>query len=341
LGDDFLVEAKITPQMNEDGYLFSLKLKATDVTFLPPEKHHVLFILDRNSSIEKHRYDIYKKSLVQSLTYLDPHTLFNIYFFDNGPEKMSPHDLKPTKTAELFAQKFLQGSPQVKGSSFADFITLMQEIKKIASQSNDLYSVILLSNGGSMKNIRLNRESLRELLWNWPDSLSLYTTAISDNNNLPMLELLAKIGKGELSLAKTHSAFGRKLCTLVRHISKPVAHGIAVTALSDDPNLTIEFSNDFSGQLFADRSFAIYGKSTSLCSIDLLLQGRRENRFINLRKRISLKDAEKGKGSIEKEFYSHKAVHELISFIFSNDQTHLLNAKNYLAPFNSPLTSQL
>jgi hypothetical protein len=340
LNDDFLIEAKVTPQMNE-GYLFSLKIKEANIDFLTPEKHHLLFIVDRSATVEKHRYDIYKKSLLQSLTYLDSNALFNIYFFDSTVEKMSPHDLKPTKTASLLAQKFLQNSPQVKGSSFADFISLMQEIKKTAALSNDVYSVILLSNGSYMKNIRFHRDSLKELIQNWPDSLSLYTTAISDNNNIPMLELLAKVGKGELSLAKTHSAFGRKLCTLIRRISKPIAHGISITALSEDPKLSIEFSAPFSSQLFADRSFSLYGKSSTLCNIDLLVQAKREDRYIQIRKRLSLKNAEKGKSSIEKEFYSHLALHELISFIFSNDQTHLLKAKNYLSPFDSSLTSQL
>lgn len=340
LNDDFMCEVKVAPHMSQDGYIFSARFTASDKEGIDPLPHHIIYLLDRGSSVEGHRFNTFKNAIVKSISQLNSTTLFNVWFFDQKIDTLSHQDLHNTKASIHLTKQLLSKVSQGKKSSFSTLLQALSLLNQKAAESNELYTVILLSNGSMMKNIRLHRESLLELAKIDSSAFSLYTAAVSDHNNLGMLELLAHVGHGELLYTKTHASFPRKFAQLVKKVSRPIATGLHVTCFSDNPSVSLQHMNVVSEQLYADQGYSVYGSTSDLSHINIIIQGERNGRYVNIHKKIPLKNTAGGQNRTEKTYYTRKALSEMIEFIFSNDQTHLIRAKELLSPYGETLASR-
>lgn len=334
LGDEFKVHVKVIPQMTKKGYIFTLNLLPINQEGLDSLPHNVIFLLDQGTAIEKYRFETYKAAIIQSLNQLDENTSFNILSFDQQIQPLSTTMLRATAASKKMARQYLTKTIQKRPSTFPTLFEALQQLKKHAQSSKELYTLVFLSNGHVMKNIRIHREALGELIKDAPDNLSIFTASISDNNNVGMLELLAKLGKGELFHSQTNASFPRKLSVLIKRLNKPIANNICITNLS--PKVKIFQNKNYAPILFADKLYTFYGTTESLEDIDLIIQGYRGERFINIHKKISLQDSRRGNGSYEKEIALHRAFNHMVDFLNTNDHNDLYQAQLLLHPFDYP-----
>ncbi len=333
LGDDFKVDVHVIKKMEKEGYAFSLQVSPYNHDCLDPLPEHIYFILDRSSSIESHRFASFKSSLIQALSQIDESATFNIITFDQTCEKLSAEDLKPTKSAIQFMRKNLDKVSQKWSSSFSALISQIEAIQKQAEELGEPHTVIILSNGHFLKNIRFNRESLYKIFHNQTDNFSLCTAAVSDNNNMAMLELLSKLGRGEFLHSQTHAAFPRKLAVLVKKIQKPIASDISITLT--DPSQKINFAhNTKTAPLFySGKPYTIYGQAEKLEDLSFIIQGKSGDKWLNIVKKINLSKAAKGK-AIDKELFTKEALTHVLNFIFTNKQSELVLAKDLITPYD-------
>lgn len=333
LSDDFKVDAHILQKPDKNGFSFSLQISPYDHECLEPIPSKVYFILDRSSSIESHRFNAFKNGLLQSLAHLHPSSSFNIITFDQSWEKLSPEDLKPSKSSTQYMKKSLEKVHQKWSSSFPTLLSVLNELQKQAEINDEPHTVIILSNGHFLKNLRYNRESFQKLFHAPTDNFSLFTAAISDNNNNFMLDLIAKLGRGEFLHSQTHAAFPRKLAVLVKRLQRPLASDLRVTLLDPSKKITLSHYIKAAPLLFSDKLYNIYGSTDKLEAINLIIQGKSGDKWINIVKKIDLTKAEKGK-TLDRELAAKEALTHVMNFIFTNDQTELLAAKELLSPFD-------
>lgn len=332
--DEFKVHVKVIPQMTQKGYIFTINILPVDQEGFKPLPQNVIFLLDQGASIEKYRFDTFKAAITQSLNQLDENTSFNIISFDQQAYALSDSLLRATTASKKLAKQYLTKATQKKHSAFPVLFQVLDDLKKQATASQELYTLVVLSNGHLMKNIRIHREALGDLIKDAPDNLSIFTAAISDNNNVGMLELLAKLGKGEFFHSQTNASFPRKLSVHMKRLNKPIANNIQITNLS--PKVKIFQNKNYAPILFADKLYTFYGITDSLDDINLIIQGYRNERFININKKISLQDSRRGSSAYEKEIAFHRAFNHIIDFLQTNDHNDLYQAQALLHPFDYP-----
>ena len=333
LNDDFRIDSHFLQKPDKNGYSISLQISPYDHECLDPIPQKIYYIIDRSSSIETHRFNAFKNGLIQSLAHLHESSTYNIISFDQSWEKLSSTDLKPTKSSIQTTKKNLEKVNQKLSSSFTTLLSALETLQKQAELSSEPHTVILLTDGHFLKNLRLNRESFNKLFHTNTDNFSIFTAAISDNNNTYMLELMAKLGRGEYLYSQTHAAFPRKLAVLIKRLQRPIASDLRITLL--DPKSKINFCHNTQTAplLFSDKLYNIYGETEKLETIDLIIQGKSGDKWINIVKKIDLAKAEKAK-TIDKELASKKALTHIINFVFTNNQNELLLAKQLIQSYD-------
>jgi hypothetical protein len=333
LSDDFKIDVHILQKPDRTGYAFSLQLLPYDHECIEPIKNHVYFILDRSSSIESHRFSSFKNGIIQSLAQLHESSSFNIFTFDQNYDRISQTDLRPSKSSINYVKKQLDRLCQKWSSSFVTLLTLLEEIKKEAEKTDEPYTVIILSNGQFLKNLRFNKDALLQLFHQNNSNFTICTAAISDNNNTFMLDLLAKLGRGEFIYSQTHSAFPRKLAVMTKRLQRPLATDISVSLATSNEKATFSHFSQTAPLLFADKLYHIYGQTEKLQDLHLVIQGKSGEKWINIVKKIDLKKAEKNK-EIAKEISSKEALAHIMNYIFTSDQSELAAARALIAPFD-------
>jgi hypothetical protein len=333
LNDEFKIEAHVLPKPDRSGYAFSLQLSPYDHECINPIPNHVYFILDRSSSIESHRFSSFKSGIVQALSQLHESTLFNIFTFDQNYDKLSSDDLRPSKSSIQYVKRNLDKVAQKWSSSFITLLTLLEEIQNQAKKSDEPYTVVILSNGQFLKNLRYNKEALHKLFHQNSSNFSICTAAISDNNNTFMLDLLAKLGRGEFLYSQTHSAFPRKLAVLMKRLQRPLASDVCISLATSNEKVNFSHFTQTAPLLFADKLYHIYGETEKLEDLHVVIQGKSGDKWINIVKKIDLKKAEKSK-EIAKEISSKEALAHIMNYIFTSDQNELTAAKALIAPFD-------
>lgn len=335
LGDNFYLEARTYPLANEEGYIFTLQLRPSEPAQFNPISEHIYFLIDRNAGIEKHRLEVFKNGVIASLRYLPETASFNVLLLDEKQEFISKEELRVCKSSTEFVKKALQNTPHGKNTDFANLYTFLEVIKNKARNSQDIYTVVLLSNGYLMKNIRIHRNALYGFIKDKPPNLNVHTAAISDKNNIPMLELLANLGGGHFLFSQIHTSFPRKFASFMKRHSRPFANNIEIHPISN--NVQFAHNADVPPIFYVNKPYTFYGKIDTLTDLDFIIQGTRGSRFINIRKRINLRDALTGKDTYAHDFLKKQAQSAMIRFINTSDPQALLEAKQLLAPYATPL----
>ena len=315
--------------MDHQGFLFAINLKAETPPELDFSPHHIYFILD--PSAPTNEFEAFTKALLQTVSHLDDSVTYNVMLLNPTLSLLSEHDLYPSKASFNFLKRNLA---KVKGESAVSF-TLFEEalakVSKKAAASSEIYTAILLSNGQFMKNLRSHRESLQHLIDYSAKNLALYTTAMTDKPNLPMLELLARLGRGDLIHSPTVTGFPRKFASFVQKLGKPIAYNLHLTKISPSSTVTFHHENRFSPMLYAGKPYTIYGSAGKLEDLTFILQGEAYGKWIHCTKKVSLKNASKGPSYLEEELATQKALLYITEFIETSDSSSLTEAKKLLA----------
>lgn len=334
--NDFEVVIRTMPKKSGVGHDFSILLSPNQQASLDKITNHVYFLIDRSVTIEEHRFFTFLKGVVQAADYLDEGTPFNIVFFDTESEWFENEDLIAKKSTSAHLRKNLKGIPQRGKSNIQTFCKLVGELKTRAENSADAYTLILLSDGRFMKNIRIHRYPIREIVEEIPDNFSLYAVATSDNNNMAMLNTLTGLCHGDTVYTKTHSAFGRKLSALTKRVHNPLGYSVKVTQIDGTDSTKLYDTEIVSAQLYADKVFKIYGETKEKQEFTLLIQAFNGDRWLNIPKKITFDKAISSPSRLSHDIAQHEALSDIHQYLKTGDLEALNQAKDLLVSHNLP-----
>ena len=302
----FDVEVK-TLQREEGGFLFSL-------TFYPKLdlsqyrlKQNYYFLIDRSNSIEKHRYQTFKRAVLRAIASMREGDNFNIIIFDSKVARLSENPIPFNKKHQRFAEDFLEKQPHGNYGAATDIYSSLEKVIPLQVSANEAHTAILITDGDS----KLKTEKQRALINKWLASnenrVTLYTAAVGEGNNIPILELLGTAGRGSLLYSDTHTAFPRKLAKLIMDLRSPIAKEMNLTITSSDPTLNIFPSSTRLPSLFSDHPYVLYGSAQTLSDFTLLLEGTNKNDLLSIKKTISFAKAKPGNRLLAKQWAAEQA----------------------------------
>lgn len=273
--DEFASIASAMPTDN-GAYYFSITLTPNSHIAFPPIPQTVFFLIDRSSHIRAEQFNSFQRGVIRTLSYLLPNSRFNIAFFDQKISLLHPIDLEIGSDAIQKASAFVRSATKRFLVGASDIGSALQCIQKEDAPFGHT-AYILLTNKKSLES-RKNAELLSNFIKTHRELCTLYIASIGDNIiDIPYVE--------ESLYSDTHAAFPRRLASLVKNVSFPIANHLKISVITEDPNLHIElFPN--SHILYQDKPFIIYGKMDHLKNFQLILQGNNVNSWINITKPI-------------------------------------------------------
>jgi hypothetical protein len=290
------------------------------------------FLIDRTNSIEKHRYQTFKKAVARALPCLKEGDHFNIVIFDTKIISLSEKSLPVTKKSLQMAEEFLSKESHGHTSAATDIYRKLSDVMPSGSADDEETSIILISDGDSSLNAEKQGKLTRAILQKNHGLATIYTAAVGQGNNLAMLDLLSAFGRGSLLYSDTHAAFPRKLASLVIGIRNPIAKEIDFHISTSDPTarLCLFPTASHLPTFFSDRPYTLYGMCDHLCSFNLILQGRNKNQPLMIRKTITLSAGKTDTKGLKKERDRVEAHLYYEKFLDEGKVAHLDKAKELL-----------
>lgn len=302
--DDFDVDVTFLPNPKGQGYIFSLALKSNCDMASHSLKQNLYFILDRSGSIQKHRFAVFRRAVVKSLSSMQRSDTFNILVVDKKIVTLSPENLTASPKNIQAAEEFLD--KQEGGGLFdsSDIYTMLEKLLPFIPDNEEVHTALLLTDGQTGMSAERKQAVLKKWLGKNNGRLALYPCAIGSDNDLLTLDMLASVSGGKLLYSDTHASFPRKLSKLVLDLKDPVAKDLLITALPHNPHSHIEFHTLSAHQapLYSRQPWTVYGQIDDPCSFDLILQGRHAEDWIAIKKTVSFIDGRKGDGTLEKQW---------------------------------------
>lgn len=273
--DEFISTTSAMPNNNGE-YYFSITLTANQHIAFPPIPQTVFFLIDRSSYISAEQFNSFQRGVIRALPYLPHNSRFNIAFFDQKISLLHPIDLEIGSESIQKASAFVRSANKRLLFGSSDIYSAVQTIQS-GNSSFAHTAYILLTNKKSLQSGK-NTELLTNFIRDYRELCTLYIASIGDNiMDIPHVE--------ESLCSDTHATFPRRLASLVKNVSFPIANHVKISAITQDPNLHIElFPN--SHIIHQDKPFIIYGKMDHLKNFQLILQGNNVNSWINITKSI-------------------------------------------------------
>lgn len=258
-------------------YYFSITLTPNQHLAFPAIPQTVFFLIDRSSHITAEQFNSFQRGVIRALSYIPNNSRFNIAFFDQKISFLHPTDLEIGSDAIHRAGAFVRSASKRVLFGASDIYSALHAIQsEVPSVAHTSY--ILLTSKKSLQSGK-NSELLSNFIRDHRETCTLYIASIGDDIiNIPNIE--------ESLYSDTHATFPRRLATLVKNLSFPIANHLKISAITDDPNLHIElFPN--SHIIHQDKPFIIYGKMDHLKNFQLILQGNNLSSWINITKPIT------------------------------------------------------
>ncbi len=330
--EDFDVDITFLPTPEGKGYIFSLALSPNCDISSHSLKQNLYFIIDRSSSVQKHRFAVFKRAVLKALSSMQQGDTFNILVMDRKIARFSPENrpvsLKNINAAEEFLDK------QDAGGFFntADIYTKLGKILPSIPENDEMHTAILLTDGKTSMNAEKKQTALKNWIQNNQGKVSLYTCAIGADNDLLTLDMFSLVSGGKLLYSDTHASFPRKLSKLVLDLKDPIAKDLSVSVIPHNPNSNIEFytANSQLPSLYGHQPYVLVGKIDEPGSFDLVIQGRHQGNWIAIKKNISFIDGHKGDDKLEKLWNAQHAGLCYAKFIKEGKLAHLKEAKQIL-----------
>jgi len=332
--ESFDTEIVFAPLENEEGYVFALTLIPHPDLQLPKIRQNYTFLIDRSNSIQKERLIAVKGAIAKALEDLGVDDNFNILAFDSKIDKLSPAPIPATSCAKQAARRFLD---EIHLGSFFSTSNLTKPLVMAVpsgSQEDAVHTAILFTDGEPLG----KKTAQRELALDWTayncGRLALYTIGLGGDPHLATLDAISGFNRGKLLYPPTKRGIKRKLLKLMKGIHFPVAVNMSVTAIPRSPQTKIALypKPEQMPALYLNEPYVILGTTTRLDNFILFVQGKFQDRWLNIRKTVSFVNAKKGENSLKAEFAVQRAYALYEKYLRDLDPSHLAEARALLDP---------
>ncbi len=328
------IEVSFLPNTEEKKYVVSFTVKPEFSAGFNTLKQTFYFVIDRSSSIEQSRFNNFKRAVQRALSGLREGDSFNIIIVDKKLSKLSEKPLAVSMKNIQKASEYLDQTQYKAYFASGELFAAFDKLFPTSLPSDQLHTIILLSDGQSILKPSKQQNMLTKCR---EKNLSVYTAAAGQGNQLVNLDLLSVCTGGKLLYSDTHTAFPRKLVKLVKDLHDPIIKDITVEISPHDHqnDIVIHHPSISHSALYTNQPYTIIGTLSELTNVTVYLQGRNGERWYNIKKTISFKDAQKGGRSLEKLWATQEAHLCYHRFLKDGKTTNLKEAQKILAPYRS------
>ncbi len=288
------------------GYIFAISLKPAKNATIEPIQQNYTFLIDRTNSIPKHHFTSFKKATLRALSMLQEEDTFNIVVFDRKARSFSKTPVHYSKEALENAEIFLNKEQNGGLFAAADLYELLPKILPSNLPEDEVNTVILLTDGTTDAKKNKQTESVKRLLESTRKKLTLYTAAVSQGNNLKLLETLSSCTGGSLLYSDTYAAFPRRLAGLIYRLREPLAKDLTITINEHSAGSKIELHAPPYSVFHSGQPFEIIGTAEKLDDFTLMIQGIQGSENIRIKKKIHLSEAKKDSAFVMKKWNIQK-----------------------------------
>lgn len=291
--EDFDVSVSISPPTSEEDYIFSVALTPKSNLSMEKLSQNFYFLIDASSSIDKHRFSLFKRATLKSLATLQEGDRFNIILLDKKQTRLSKANLIYNLKSLHLAEEFLEKHSQ---ANFITSVDLMESLEKIAEQITEggqMHTALLLTNGQSALGFQNQQKALKAYIEKNANKLSLYAAAVGNKNNLVNLDMICSLSGGKLLYSDTNASFPRKFSQLVKSLRTPIAKDLRITAVASHPKaaLSLHSASSHLPAMYVGESYIIMGKIDRLSDINLSIEARHDDEWVSIQKNISFNKA--------------------------------------------------
>lgn len=336
------IDVALMPAPEENKYIFSLTLHPDFTAEAQPMQQNFYFLVDRSSSVEKNKFNRFKRAVQRSLAALHEGDRFNIYIFDKNVTKLSERILPVSPKTIQMAEEFLEEQNAKTHFAATEVYTTIDKILPEKFDSEQLHSVILITDGKTLLTSQKQKEALSSWSKKYEGILNFYAAASGKGNNLVLLDLLSYCTGGKMLYSDTNSGFPRKLVRLVKDLHNPIVKNVSIEVTPEDSNarVTLYPTNKYLPPLFANQPYTITGTVDELCDLTVYMQGRNHGKWLNIRKKLPLDKAGKGGRSLEKIWAETQAKICYDHFLKNGKSTHLKEAVQIMTPYHGTIAEE-
>jgi hypothetical protein len=329
--DDFDVSVTLSPSKASDGYLFSISLLPKQSLALEKISQNFYFLIDASSATDKHKFSLFKRAVVKSLSSLQEGDTFNIIILDKKLTRLSQNNMIFNLKTLHLAEEFLESVSQSNYLSSANYIDSLTKIAGQISDDQQMHTALLLSNGHMSHNFKNQQKALTSFLEKNNHKLTIFAAAVGTKNNLANLDMLCNLTGGKVLYSDTNASFPRKFSQLVKSLRTPIAKDLKISMLTENAKASISLSTHSQQPpaLFAGQPYVIMGKIDRLCDIHLCIEARHEQDWITLSKKISFDQAQLDPKLLTGWSKAQTGQH-YNDFLSDAKSSHLLKAKEIL-----------
>ncbi|MGL4540816.1 MAG: VWA domain-containing protein [Candidatus Rhabdochlamydia sp.] len=300
----FETHVSFTPQ--EKGYVFSIELLPRRDLSHYRLKQNICFILDRSSSVPRHRFAVFKRAVLKALASMQEEDSFNIFIIDKKVTSLNSSQLKICKQTIRQAEDFLETQTFGRRASASDIYKSLSSLLLDLSQQKEVCNAILLTAGKNTFNTTLQQQTVKKWLENKQGHVTLHTAAVGRENDLTFFNLMSSSSGGYLVYSDTHASFPRKLAKLVLDLKDPLMTHISLSAKPSDVTALVDLNPASQSVLYHGTPYKITGYIDDPCAFELSIQGKQHRQWIAIKKTISFIDAQ-ADASLENQWKMKKA----------------------------------
>ncbi|MCH9614616.1 MAG: hypothetical protein SP1CHLAM54_14210 [Chlamydiia bacterium] len=342
--DEFEIDVSIVKRKDRHkGYVFSISVYPNQELNLQPVQQHYAFIIDKTATVKKYRYDMFRKAILKALNYLQEGDTFNIYVVDKKIHRLSDTPLLWRKKHVTEARQFLYSNNFTHFfNSNIDLYDVLPEISNELPNDQGENTIVLLTDGSSLANIQSKKYTLANLFENNKGRYTLHTACIDRRSRGAMLDLVSTFSNGEFVYSQTNTAFPRKLARLVKHTSQLLSKDMHVTLTNaEGTNVEIYPHATMVPHMYADRPFTVYGTIDEPRDLDLVIQGRFNDRYLYIKKKANLTTARQSTRGLNKILAIQQAYVCYEHYLNTHDTFYLQQAEERLRDYKlKPATTR-
>ncbi len=327
-------DCSVVYQKREDGegYLFAVTLIPNPKRAFKKIKQNIFFVLDKSNSMQKTRLTAMRHAVAGSFSLLSIDDRYNIVAFDKNVDFFTRQLKEPTAGSFSEARKFLL--KQNLGSFFSttDIARPFYWLMSFPKKEDEINIAILLSNGDAFN--PQNFHVLENIFFSNNGNFSIYSLAMSEDKNYPILDYLSMQNRGKAYAAPSLRGIKRQLQKIIHSIRFPIAKNLSAHVISQDPKLQIELypKKHKLPHLYLDQPYVIMGSINKLEDFILFIQGRHADEWFNIKKSINFSQAKEAGFSLEKQWAVQKAYEYYQAYLQTGNLSELKKAKELLIP---------
>ncbi|MDR2540014.1 MAG: VWA domain-containing protein [Chlamydiales bacterium] len=302
-----LFETHVSYIPQDKGYVFSVELFPRRDLSHYRLKQCICFILDRSSSVPRHRFAVFKRAVLKALASMQEEDSFNIFIIDKKVTYFHASELKISKQNIRRAEEFLETQTFGSRASSSDIYKNLETLLLDLSRQENLCNAILLTSGKNTFNSTLQQQTVKKWLENKQGHITLHTAAVGRENDLTFFNLMSTSSGGFLVYSDTHASFPRKLAKLVLDLKDPLLTHLILSARPSDVASFVDLSPSLQSVLYQGTPYTITGYIEDPCTFELSIQGKQYRQWIAIKKNICFADAEKADFSLENQWKMTKA----------------------------------